>query len=339
MPNPAARPDPLQQASDKGEIPVRRRQPLTHHQLAGQSQMQIAGQRRHPGGVGHRDLGGRCPRQLHRPAHPGPQSELHHGRERQTLPDQLPRPRVAGAPAGQQSVHTGLVVQVRRHDSGQGPGIVDRVQHIADQVVQCERRPGLVQIVREQRAQRELVRGIGHVPRTVCGVLRRVVEEQRLALLRQQGDVTTGEQLRHRRRGERCQRRTQEADAVVHRTGRTAVVLRRTVRRLLVQDGEGEPGVLQLLRIARDRHPVRASGAVEHDDGQRIRATRRGGRPRQGVERLRRLGRCGRDEVPDTPFVPADTGPPDLVRGGDELLRVGLRRDGRPPRPPAVPQQ
>ena len=97
--------------------------------------------------------------------------------------------RVAGAVPGQQPVHARLVVQVRRHDRGECLRVVHGVQHVADQVVQPQRPAERGQFVRQQRAQRELVGGVRHVAGPVRGVLRRVVEQQRLALFGSQRDL------------------------------------------------------------------------------------------------------------------------------------------------------
>ncbi len=222
---------------------------------------------------------------------------------------------------GEQPVDPGLVVQVRRDDRGQRPGVGRGVggggDQIGEQVVERHRHTG-AQLADEQRAQRERVRPVGDEPGTVRGVLHRVVEQQRPAF--PAGELTAGEQLGDRDRGERGEPGTQVADALVQAAGRAAVGLRSTDIRKITEDGDAvtDAGRATVAGRGGARRGCVGPGCVPRRVERPDPAARRL-QDQQAPTRVRDLARGGGDQCPDLALVRADTGTVDLVRVGDEL--------------------
>lgn len=254
---------------------------------------------------------------------------FHDGGEGEPLPDELPGPEVTRAAPGQQPVHARLVVQVGRDDGGEGLRVLDGVEHVTDQVVEGQGLAGLVQVAREERAQREGERPVRHVSRTVGGVLGRVVEQEGLALLRFERDLLPCEQLGHRRGGQSGQPGSEEAHRIVGVARGAALIDSGFVAGLLLGDRQDEAGIQQVSVVLGHRQPVRTLSAVQ-DQGRRLSASRRGPGLADRCQRVLLLRDSGGDEVAHPPLLPAHAGAPDLVVGHHQLLGIGLRGDGRP---------
>ena len=279
-------------------------------------------------------LGGGGAGELQRAALPGAEPELQDHLEREPLADQPPGVRVALGFAGQQRVHLGAALQVRRDHGGQ-PLRVGRVRdHVGDEVVQR----GLparvvVQHGREQRAEREGVRAAGDEPGAVGGVLHRVVEQERLLRVR---ELAAGEQLGDGHRGQAGQARAEEPGALVHVAGRAAVPLGGAAAFAVVpqvaedEDAVGPPPLARLVGAGVAGRVERADAAAVGFEHQDHRGAALAGRARVGF-----LGRGG-DEGAHQALV-GDGGPVDLLRVADQVLRVSFRRDGGPAGPAAVP--
>ncbi len=318
MPDRAAHPQTFEQSADERQVGRLVRGCAGGHRPV---QEHVPAQRGDRPRIVEDDLGGGGAGQLQGAARPGPQPELHDRREGEPVADELPDLRAAGVLTGEQAVDPRLVVQVRRDDRGQRPGVGRRAggggDQIGEQVVERHRFAG-PQLPDEQRAQRERVRSVGDEPGAVRGVLHRVVEQQRPVLAA--SELTTGEQLGDRDGGERGEPGTQVADALVQAAGRAAVGLCAGDIGKITEDGDavGDAG----------RAAVVGRGCAGRPCAGRGRVPRRVERPDPAARRLqdqqtptsaRDLARGGGDQCPDLALVRADTGTVDLVRVGDEL--------------------
>ncbi len=310
--------EPFQQPPHERRVPLRGLR-LDH---AGDLRVDVPRERRDPAGVGQRDLGDGGAGEVEGASLPGPQPELQDRLERQPLPDQLPRGGGAAGGLGEDRVHFGAFVQVRRDDRGQHPGLAGRRGEVPDHLVQRRALPRLQPRV-DQPPQRERVGAVRHEPGPVRRVLHGVVEQQRLAAARVGGQLPARHQLGDRHRRQRRQPRAEVPDALVHRARRAPVLHRGVLGRLVVRDvGEDEHAVVE--RAVPVPRRVERLHPVPGEDGEAA-------YPRLDL-RLRR-----RDERADALLLRPGGRPVDPLGDGDEVAGVALRGERRPPGPPAVP--